>query len=571
MLAANALKRLTTDLASAIEMMEIRPGSFGKSQLVDKSTKEAERIFQGYAKGKPSKEDAYAVAREFLQGRKLGSWQRDIIASAIAEPIRELSGAMVISDKRFDSLLAVYDAEAKRGDLWRLTWYGLLQSYFSFDPCARMAGESLEGWSRLREFLERTWPLIDGQVGTGLLPDWVKVLREEFNVLSEGPSDKYARDYLRGDTSGVNQLATDLGIPRSSWFWHSLVLGAVKRAAEEGDVEFRQLVPQLLKFIESNPGFRDESVELILVRYHACKGTPPDERLRDFVCRSDVWKNPKLKAAGIATAWNRVPDPVWHMVLSWVNERNLKDFFDILAARNKADEGRLEFWSNYLKQISWTRLIFGVDTMALKRTNAEIRDLIAREEGAYAQLTDKPKVDAFMMQIGSYLIIEFSKKPNACYVYQSDQLPFEPYARSYSGGSSDLAIGFGGECAARIVHTPGWQARAADELKRLGIRPDQSTSKSDSLAPRSGLRKSPQGSLAGRRGSPAGPVRPDMRKVASLVARFPGALILDERTPPNVGRLWVTDPRQRVVLGDELKSLGFKWANSRNAWYYAGS
>jgi len=41
--------------------------------------------------------------------------------------------------------------------------------------------------------------------------------------------------------------------------------------------------------------------------------------------------------------------------LGWVNERNLRDFFGILASRNNADEGRLAFWSNYLEQITWTR------------------------------------------------------------------------------------------------------------------------------------------------------------------------------------------------------------------------
>ncbi|WP_230384685.1 EH signature domain-containing protein [Burkholderia pseudomallei] len=221
-------------------------------------------------------------------------------------------------------------------------------------------------------------------------------------------------------------------------------------------------------------------MEAILIRYHSCKAAPQDERLRDYVCQPTVWKNPKLKAAGIATAWNRVPDPVWHMVLTWVNERNLKDFFDILAARNNADEGRLAFWSKYLKQIIWTRLVFGADTLALKRSNAGIRDLIAREEGAYAQLTSKPEVDAFMMQIGSYLIIEFSKKPNACYVYQADQLPFEPYDRHYEGGTSDLAAGFRQDigCALRIVHRDGWGQRAQGELRQLGIRPDRPNAQS---------------------------------------------------------------------------------------------
>lgn len=568
MLAARALESLTRDLSVALGAMRLHSGEFGKPELVEKPTRDAERIFQGYAKAKPSKEDAYAAARAFLRGQQLDAWQRDLVASAVTEPIREQAGATVLGSKRFPDLLRGYEEEARRGDLWRLTWHGLLYSYFNFDPGVAKEEASQKGWEILRAFLERTWPLVDRQAGKILVPDWVNVLRKESDVLTTKPADKYARAYLQGDTAATDQLATDLGIPPSSWFWHALVLGAVKRATADSDVEFRRLIPQLLRLIEGKPGFRDEALETILVRYHACKGAPQDERLRDYVCQPTVWKNPKLKAAGIATAWNRVPDPVCHMVLSWVNERNLKDFFDILAARNKADEGRLAFWSQYLKQITWTRLVFGADTMALKRTNAEIRDLIAREEGAYAQLTGKKEVDAFMMQIGSYLVIEFSRKPNACYIYVADELPFEPYGKYYDGGTEDLGAGFHQECAARIVHREGWEARAAEELGNLGIRPDRPEARRVTPAGTAGA-STASGRVNGTSTArPTGNLRgPDMAALRAMVGRFRGASIDDKRDTKSGGRLWVDDPLQRVQLATELKAMGFKWANSRQAWY----
>lgn len=571
MLAANALAALTHDLAAALGGMGLKSIHFGMPSLVEKPSKEAETIFQGYAKAQPSKEDAYAVARAFLRGTILDSWQQDLVASAVSEPVREQSGAMVIGHQRFTGLLNLYEEEAIRGDLWRLTWHGLLFSYFNFDPASTADESSHKGWAELRNFLERTWPLVDKQAGKSLVPDWVGVLRKESDLLTTKPADKYAGDYLRGDTGATEALAADLGIPPSSWFWHALVLSAIKRATGGSDTEFLRLVPQLLKLIQSKPGFRDEAVEHILIRYHKCKSAPPDERLRDFVCQPTVWKNPKLKAAGIATAWNRVPDPVWHMVLGWVNERNLKDFFDILAARNKADEGRLKFWSMYLKQISWTRLVFGADTMALKRTNPGIRDLIAREEGAYAQLTGKREVDAFMMQVGSYLIIEFSKKPNACYVYKVDELPFEPYAKYYDGGSDDLAAGFRQECAAWVVHRKGWEACAVAELETLGIQPDEPDFRRIAKATQVDISKSTArktGTTATRSASSSG--GPDIAVVRALVTRFRGSLI-DDRRSSNGGRLWVDDPLQRPQLEMELEMLGFKWVPKKTAWYYPES
>jgi hypothetical protein len=489
-----------------------------------------------------------------------------MIASAMAEPIREASGATVLGSKKLDTLLAGYTAEAEREELWRLTWHGLLYSYFNYRLDSAIDQAAHAGWEKLRAFLHKTWPLVDKQAGTTLVPDWVNVLRQEPHILTDSPVDKYAEAYLRGNTTPVDRIAEHLGIPPSSWFWHALVLASVRSATAESDTEFRRLIPQLLQLIKDRPGFRDQAVEFILVRYHACNGAPQDERLRDFVCHPSVWKNPKLKAAGYATAWNRVPEPVWRMVLGWVNERNLRDFFDILAARNQADEGRLAFWSRYLKQITWTRLVFGSDTMALQRSNPEIRNLIAREEGAYAQLDGKPEVDAFMMQIGSYLIVEFSKKPNACYVYTVNNLPFEPYGRRYDGGTADLAYGFNGDRAARIVHTRGWQERAAEQLRGLNIRPDQPDLQ------RGAGDAHMAGADHGNRqpgGTPA--VGPDMTKLNALLMRFPRASIDDRRMQANGGRLWVGDPLQRGQLATELEAMGFRWANSRQAWYYPGS
>lgn len=570
MLATGALHQLSRDLAAAIGAMGLQAGEFGKPELVEVPTREAERIFQGYAKAKPSKEDAYAAACAFVRGQTLDAWQRDLVAAAVAEPIREQAGAMVLGARRFAELLDSYEEEARRGDLWRLTWHGLLYSYFNYDPTTGKAEATRNGWQALRAFLERTWPLIDHQAGKEVVPDWVAVLRKESDVLTAAPVERYSRAYLRGNTEATDQLAQDLGIPPSSWFWHALVLGAVKRATADSDAEFRRLIPQLLKLVQGKPGFRDEALEAILIRYHSCRGAPPDERLRDFVCQTTVWKNPKLKGAGIATAWNRVPDPVWQMVLGWVNERNLKDFFDILAARNNADEGRLAFWSKYLKQITWTRLVFGHDTMALKRTNAEVRDLIAREEGAYAQLTSKSEVDAFMMQIGSYLIIEFSKKPNACYVYEADQLPFEPYERQYEGGTADLAAGFRQEvgCAVRIVHREGWGGRAEAELRQLGIRPDRPEGQRVTSTGTANTSTAGARATAATGQAKASPVGPDMSALRSLLSRFRGASIDDRRGNSGGGRLWIEDPLQRVQLASELKALGFKWANTRQAWYY---
>lgn len=574
MLTSPALDSLAKQLATVLASFDLPSTSFGEPEVVQKAAAAAAAAFQGYAKAKPSNEDAYAAARAFMRGQPLDERQRYLVASALSERIREQSNGCALGHRSLPGLLDAYSREAEIGDLWRLTWFGLLGSYFSFNP-VKSSEEEQAGWAKLRAFLQRTWPLIDRQSGSKVVPDWVTVLRGDPDLVSDKAAYRYALDYLRGDHSAVKKLSADLAIPESSWFWHALVLSAVRRCTEEADERFKAAIPQLISLISSRPVYRDEALELMLTRYRRCADVTVHPQLRDYVCSKDVWRNPKLRSAGLATAWNRVRDDVWQMVLQWVNRANLRDFFEVLAARRQADEGRLEFWSQYMEQISWTRLIFSSQTRTLAWNNEGIRNLIAREEDSYATISSNADVDAFMMQLGDYLVVEFSKTPNAAYIYKADQLPFERYSRQYSGTSADLKYGFRNECAARFTHAHGWETNARYELKKLGIHPDEAAQTSGRRATRTveASKPPPEASpAAGRAAGNSADAAPrgasfTMPELARFVAQYPGAWV-DDRRGVEVGRLWVEDPHQNANLAFGLKSWGFRWADSSSAYYF---
>lgn len=557
MLAAQALAQLESRLSAVTMELARRCENPGEPFVVETAAKATEKVFTGYAKLQPNKRAIYECILELLRGHKLSTWQQDLVAFGLTEPIRELGNSTVLGSPRLEGLLLSYERQAQDKDLWSLAWHALLSTYFSFDPQSTRDEATKIGWKRLQVFLKKSWPYIDKSVGEQFVPDWVGVLRKESHALSENPTDKYAVAYLSGDRQAANHLARDLGIPETSWFWHSLVLSSVQRAAAQTDEVFCGLIQKLIDLLRERPAFRDEAIECLLVRYHACRGAQPNEELKNYVIAPDVWKNPKLKLIGHGGAsWNRVPEPVWRMVLNWVNQGNLRDFFEILAARNQADAGRLAFWSRYMDQIVWARLIFGQETLELQRRNEGIRKLIAGEQGMHASLTSSQKklVDAFMMQLGNYLVIEFSKKPNACYVYKADKLPFAPYDNQYDGGSRDLAVGPNGNFAARIVHTPNWEFVAESDLRKLGIYPDRGSARQNQSAQANGLVASGL----------------SLVEVRSIVARYPGASLKDERDAQR-GRLWVTDTQQRQLLGRELEQLGFRWSSINSGWYHLGS
>jgi len=619
MLTAPAIASLRLRLAQSTQSIEFGDGPFGRPEFVAVAAHAAEKLFQGYAKARPSAEDAYAAVLAFARHQEVSDLQRHLIASALSVPIREIGGHRALGLPRLARLLDDYCKQAEQGQLWQLTWYGLLGSYFAFDPVNAQA-EELAGWERLRALLAQTWPLIDKQAGNGLCPDWLSLLRIESQLLGTRPADKYGRDWLEGRTEATEKLRSDLDIPPSSWFWHELVAGAVRAATGAPDREFIASIPQLLDLVAGRPVCRDDAIEAILCRYHRCAGAPAHERLRDYVIQKDVWRNPKLRDAGYATAWNRVPDDVWLMVLGWVNERNLRDFFDILASRNKADEGRLEFWSQYMKQITWTRLIFSRDTLELARQKAEVRALIAREDGAYATLTVNKDVDAFMMRIGQHIIVEFSKKPNACYIYDATTMKFDRYQKRYTGGTDDLKYGYYDRNAESIRHIPNWQISGAATLRKLGILPDAETKPSRgrartatvnaTAAPAGTVTKLPDAGAASAVGNSVPSARPfasidagippapspvlvdrapaparTLERTESLsrelrganfrmtglyymVDQFPDGHVIDGRKADGVGRVCVSNPRHDRVLERWLKTNGFEWSKRLGMWYF---
>ncbi len=610
---------LLNRLKASIEGMGLNRVQFGFPEMVIKEVQKAETLFKDFSKAKPSSQDAYKAALSLLRGDKLDDWAMDLVAAAVSIPIKEQRGRTVLESEYCDDLLRKYENDAYTGDLWRLTWYSLLNSYLTYDLARTTTEAGMAGFTKLRRLLSRTWPSIDKQSGQLAVPDWVRILRDESQLLSDSPVEKYARDYLAGNTDHIKALAENLGIPASSWFWQELVLGAVKHATQGNDEQFRSQIMMLIELVKSAPVYRDKAIAEILNRYYKCSSRTVHPELRDFVIHASVWKNPKLKAAGIATAWNQVPEAVWRMVMGWVNERNLRDFFDILAARRHADHGRLKFWSRYMNQISWTRLVFGSETIWQKNHNAGIRALLESEEGTYATLQGAPdkELDAFLMQIGEYIFVEFSKTGNGAYAYRASDLAFNLHADSYAGSTSDLKCGYyrNGRGVAKIIHTPGWEERTAIELGKLGIHPDRASTRqeparsrlsseqaaalgkigdltqgaaqiaSESLPadmyskPRSAASSKeeqadeytiPHAATSFRWPTPTSQASPSLSvdQVHKIVSKYQGAQVT-EKGSGLTRRIWVTNPRGWAALENELKKMGFQWAASRQGWYWA--
>lgn len=616
------LSNLTSLLDEAILRLGLPQVRFGQPELLARQAEATRKLANGVTAPQGSRAGALTLAKRFIKGENLDSFESDQLAFVICEAIPDLDDLSVIGSDRLPFLIKHFSDQAKAGELWGPIWRALLISYFNFNPERTDSEDERSGWESLGKLLRSSWPDIDQRASTKFTPSWILAIRDDPGILKDRPAKKYASDFLNGNVEAISRLTYELGIPSTSWFWHALVQESIEYAVTRSDLQFKTYLPDLLELIEEKKVYRDASLTRILERYFKCEDNACHEGLRDYAILS--WKNPNALEDGMAPGWNHVPKPVWEMVCRWVNEDNLRDFFEILARRNMADEGRLAFWARYIKQIRQTRFVFCDHTVNLRRTDAQVAKLMKREEGRYARYSSNKAEDAFMMQIGAYLIIEFSKAPNACYVYDLNKLPFDKNQKAFDGTQDDLKFGFKkGQNKARFTHQDGWENGAYNDLQRLGIYPDPVLDRSRKIAPKNtpenqkptlvkpwlvgagstsshaneAVRVEPSvrvfnegvtpprsvGATAPKHVETSAPtperssnldrqIAPkdapfSMDQLNEFVAKHPSVELRDERSEQG-GRIWIFDRSYQERVMEKLLSWDFEWSDKKEGWYY---
>jgi hypothetical protein len=356
---------------------------------------ECRAIVSQYGQGpKPKEPEVYQAALLYLKGR-IGEdveYLYGLVSFGLYLPIESAGNQCIAADHRkLEVLLNRYRYEANRGQLWEMTWFGVLQAYYH--PPLRFSEQDI-----LLRFLKETYPKIAAT--TGYQPLWMKVLENNPGLLSREPSRAFAEEWLAGREDPLRLISAALQISAPSWFWQELTRTCIKLAADKPDDDFKVLIPKLLALIERMPRFLDEDLGAVLTRYSQCSDKSPHEELRNFAIRH--WKNPKLRHVP-GSKWGQVREPVWQMVLEWFNDDNLRLFFERIAARYGNGSERLSSWLRYL---SWIRLVSDYETNNQKLKDPEITNLFEAEEEAleiFDEARDE-KLDAFMRRMNDYLL-----------------------------------------------------------------------------------------------------------------------------------------------------------------------
>jgi hypothetical protein len=427
---------------------------------------------------RPTKGLARQEASNYLNGIPLGSLDSPgIIAFALNETFDEYGGVSIIrSTEHLTRYLNFMAPLFERGDVINIYWFGILQAYFQLTPSV---GDHLGDQIRrekIRTFLALSWRSISQR--TTNKPRWMREFSNNLHLLEEYPSRVYASEWIDGDDTRIRKLRVDIAIPSDSWFWDELFVSTMQVTLEGPDSDFKLKLPAILSLLGRHPTKLDWGLRAVLDRYCMCS----DRRKNDDLLQFSItrWGVPRLRSSP-GNSWARASEESWKLVNSWLNEGNLRLFFELLRKRGAEDpHGRLDFWLGYINQILSTRLVLGYSSQRFLRTVPDMYKELANDGYSLAKLksldSDEDETDAFIMEIDSYVIVEFNPK-GGCYIYRKGLHTFNLSAESFSAGTEKGGLKEGyyeGTRGPDLVHSSNWQYRARNSiLPKRGIFSDQ--------------------------------------------------------------------------------------------------
>lgn len=360
------------------------------------------------------------------------------------------------TDSMFNKVMHYVDAEALKG-MSRKVWFGLLHSYFAYP---QEAPHLHANWGVLRGKLAATLPaLLRHQKREKA---WATALENHVELLTADAGKALGKAFLNRDIDVAQEIATYLPIPATSWLWRSVIHAQLALLETSGDDDFLGMIDTMLELALTHPRYLDMILSSVLTRY-AKSGhrEVPHLELKQFAL--DQWQNPQINSAN---RWTSVTEDVRRMVLKWFAQADLEQFFSLLQGEGGVDRPRLLYWLRFVDQITYTRIVMGGD--AFSNRSADFADFRTKNKGRFSQLISGDGANnAFVMRIGNYYFVEFSGKGNACYIYSSSNLPFDPETRTFQ------LLNLKSKLAAidRILHLSDWQNKADIQLRRLGILP----------------------------------------------------------------------------------------------------
>lgn len=530
--------------------------TLGDPKVMSKILKEIKRDLGG-SEGRPSEDLLIKAIRKFETKGDTDTFNElKYVCYGAETPIGPKKYRLIEDKETFELLLKA--VEKRNSKQLRRCFQGLLSTYFRFDPKEPTNQRGADNWARLKGFLKKQLsPIYQSSRARGVIPDWLSTLYEHKNLLDENPCKRYADSLTKGTTQELKEVCEGLGVESSSWVWNEAFLAYVQTVCAMRDGPFVGHLNGVLELVNGKgqihlpEAMAIEATAHCVIRYSKSSNAIEHPYLRD-TCVKRIG-NPMLEQ----TKWDAFVDyePARQMVTSWLKQQLIKDFFELLAQDGAADIRRLNYWLKWEKHI--TEMWFFLGEMAFKDQRTAFKDVRERMGGSIRQLVEssRPENNAFVMRIGEYLVIEFSTKNNAMFIYQADEAsPDMKYTHRTTQRLKNLKGSLG-----RHSHMSSWEGTFDRVLRR---RLSQTIPVAAIQAPisRTSNTQAPTSPSSMSRVLPL-----NMSELRSVVD-VSNARIEDYRAKE--GNLWVTltDRLQDPGLATYLERRGFKYVSGRGFW-----
>lgn len=464
---------------------------------------------------------------------------------------------LIEDGERFAPFLHEVDGYRAMRRPYRRCWRGLLDGYVRYDPEGG-APSGKSNWRLLREYLNDNLPLLER---SGQMPNWLQVVDEHANILTDNPCGRYGTTLLEDGDGELDALRRELSVGASSWIGRRIFDAQIEAAIGFDDSRFKAVLPRVLTVIARHDVLADRALARVLDRYTACVDHEIEPVLRDTAVTR--WGNPWLGRND--TCWSLVRQETRGMISSWLKLRLMEDFFALLSEDGANDQRRINFWKQYVDQISDMHFALGKAAYTdprpdFQRIRKSMKGLLLRLENSVA------RDNAFIMRIGDHIFVEFGEKGNAMFAFDARRLPFDLTKSNVSGDRSALKHS---AHVARIVHSDRagerWESKIEQLIAQLADRRVVSRS-SDVAGVAVPISPRPAVDL----GKARFPITPDRaRKPANAVD------LMDFLTSQRIrsadyrnkgGSFWVYAPKGGPISA-ELMLRGFAWSERRTAWY----
>ena len=505
--------------------------------------------------GKPPQDRLLEAIKKFWDTQKFDSFRDAYLVSwGLTQAPTSTSHSLMEDGTRFGKALKGVDDWKGQPRYYRRCYQGLMSNYFGYDGLSpAMPSQGRKNWKELREYL-RGNNINILQPKEALRPEWVTLARKNRKLFGENPCEDYVEDALNGDLQNINHLCDALWIGEHTWFQHELILGQIRHAASLRDGQFISLLPRLLDLLQSREVLRDQGLALILDRYARIEAHPLHSRLRDDAV--SWWKNPWLPSN--AMQWGSVRSDTKSMVSEWLKGVLIEAFFNQLAQDGAANQRRTKFWKRYIGAIS--EMEFALGANARSSRDRDFLALLKKMEGLTRHLDAPGANNAFIMRMGTLVIVEFSNSGNACYAYDERQsMPFDtsmPLQLEVNGRNSLKNQ----NNIIKLRHADGnhgwtwWEDMFEATLQgHFDIQPDTNRSSGRGEQPH------PRPTLA----EGTFPQQYSLQALKQL-ATLRGLGVLDNTT--NGGALWVTGTAITSDTQRVLTRWGFSYRDGRGWW-----